>query len=93
MHRAGDALARYGADQFAVLAPGVSQEEVALLANQIRACMEAAELPRSGPGSLRIGVAALLASPYEAASVLQQQAEEALYQAAAPPEELSEIHG
>ncbi|MBV5323861.1 MAG: diguanylate cyclase, partial [Rhodospirillaceae bacterium] len=93
MHRAGDALARYGAEQFAVLAPGVSQEEVALLANQIRACMEAAELPRSGPGSLRIGVAALLASPYEAASVLQQQAEEALYQAAARPEELSEIHG
>jgi diguanylate cyclase (GGDEF)-like protein len=93
MHRAGDTLARYGADQFAFLAPGVSQEEVALLAKQIRAGMEAAELPRSGPGSLRIGIAALLASPYEAASVLPQQAEAALYQAATSPEALSEIHG
>ena len=93
MHRAGDTLARYGSDQFAFLAPGVNADAAHLLLRQIGGCLEACGLPRQGAGSLRFSVAALVASPYQEASVLQQAAEEALHQQYGQALQTSEIEG
>jgi diguanylate cyclase (GGDEF)-like protein len=88
--RGSDAAARFGGDEFVVLAPGVTPEQAATLAERIRAavCESALDLP-SGVQlsmSVSIGVAGIALSRDEsdlksAAERLLAEADSALYRA------------
>ena len=45
LKRAGDFVARYGGEEFVCLLPGVSREGLALIAEQLRAAVEALHIP------------------------------------------------
>jgi diguanylate cyclase (GGDEF)-like protein len=79
-------VARYGASQFAFLAPGTSGGEALLMAHRMEAAVKALGLTnaKSGSGlSISIGVAALPADPDGNAEDLVLAADQALYQSRA----------
>lgn len=86
LQRAGDLAARYGGDEFAVLLSGCDAVQAEAVAESLR--RRVAELriphPASRSGSLltiSAGVAALVPTARQAASVLTKRADEALYAA------------
>lgn len=86
--RAGDAACRYGGEEFAVIVPGIGLHRAAVLAERLRAAVEAIGLRHEGndcgqvtislgvagmePGELNLGVAR---------DILVERADKALYQA------------
>lgn len=88
--RDSDAAARFGGDEFVVLAPGISPEQAAALAERIRQAVSEAPLEIPGGPSLNltvsIGVAGLMLARNEsdlktAAERLLAEADAALYRA------------
>ena len=88
--RGSDAAARFGGDEFVVLAPGISQEQAAALAERIREAVCGVPLTVGGDVQLTltvsVGVAGILLSRDEtdlkgAAERLLSEADAALYRA------------
>ncbi|HEY5807696.1 MAG TPA: DUF484 family protein [Povalibacter sp.] len=88
--RDSDAAARFGGDEFVVLAPGISPEQAAALAERIRQAVSEAPLEVSGGTNLNltvsIGVAGIVLARNEsdlkaAAERLLAEADAALYRA------------
>ena len=68
LKRATDIPCRWGGEEFAVLIPEISQEEVLLIAEKIRSRIEALEVPRSNSDEItRItsSLSAICAIPYQ----------------------------
>jgi diguanylate cyclase (GGDEF)-like protein/PAS domain S-box-containing protein len=85
-HRAGDVVARYGGDEFAVILPGVDRAGAAALAETIRAAVEDERIPHplSSAGvhvTLSIGIATWAPTPGENPEKLVCFADVALYRA------------
>src|SRR5471032_117746 len=85
VQRAGDLVARYGADQFAFLAPGTNGDEAMQIARRMEATINGLNLPNvkapSGSISASIGVASLPAAQDDNAEDLVLAADQALYRA------------
>jgi len=83
--RSSDIVARYGGEEFAFVLVEAGAEEAAVVAERMRARVEAHDFELPGGGRLRatasIGIAA--AQPQEGASGLVQRADAALYEAKA----------
>jgi diguanylate cyclase (GGDEF)-like protein len=83
--RAGDFLARFGGEEFAVVAPGTRIPEALALADDLRSHVEAQAIshPRSPYGvlTITIGVAAIQPSAASGPLELLNAADRALYQA------------
>lgn len=88
--RGGDAAARFGGDEFVVLAPAVSQEQAALLAERMRHAVSETPLPLPDGGqhqmTVSVGVAIMQMSGAAvdikaAAEQLLAEADAALYRA------------
>ena len=82
--RPGDLAARYGGDEFAVLAPRMDMEGATALAEQMRRQVAAASVDYGGENiamTVSIGVAALVPSASRTAGLLISAADGALYEA------------
>ncbi|MYM87819.1 diguanylate cyclase [Rugamonas sp. FT82W] len=83
VQRAGDLVARYGADQFAFLAPATAGDEAMRIARRMEAALVALNLPNvkatSGVISASIGVASLPATQEGSIEDLVLAADQALY--------------
>jgi two-component system chemotaxis family response regulator WspR len=83
--RAGDVVARYGGEEFAILLPDTDNAGAAILAERIRAAVEARNIwhPSTDRGRLTIsmGVATMVAREDLDGSALVKAADEALYRA------------
>ena len=82
--RSGDAVYRYGGEEFLVLLPEQSLDSAALAAERLRAAVEALQLPHPGGGVVTVsaGVAGL-DDPERRPEELFEQADSALYEAKA----------
>ncbi|MEZ5415931.1 MAG: diguanylate cyclase [Vicinamibacterales bacterium] len=84
--RPGDAAARYGGDEFAVLLPGSRAEDAQQIAEQIRLDVEALRLPHpghpAGHATVSVGIASSRAAS-ESEPPLVDDADRALYRAKA----------
>lgn len=78
VHRAGDCVARFGGEEFAVLLPGLSALEALSVAETIRAKVERWANDQSGV-TISVGVASLTPDPSIAWTVLIEAADQALY--------------
>jgi diguanylate cyclase (GGDEF)-like protein len=92
--RSGDALYRYGGEEFLVLLPEQTIETAGLAADRLRAAVEALALPHPAGGVVTVsagvaGAAAKGCKPDE----LFQLADEALYRAKAGGRNRVEVHG
>jgi diguanylate cyclase (GGDEF)-like protein len=81
-----DQIARLGADRFAVLLPGISEDICADVAERMRAAVQRMELPHLGLGpnglvTVSAGVASHVVTSGSSHSSLYQAADTALYQA------------
>ncbi len=87
IRRPGDLGARYGGEEFAVLMPNTDEAGAQLIAERIRAAIEAADMRHTGSPSGRVtaslGVAASLVFDGDDAASLLQAADRALYRAKA----------
>ena len=84
--RASDAVARYGGEEFSVLMPATEPEGALLVAERIRAAVEALHLPHSGSEvadhvTISIGVASAHATSTGLPAGLVAAADAALYRA------------
>ncbi len=84
--RASDSLARYGGEEFAILLPATEPEGALLLAERIRAAVEAIALPHAGSDIARhvtvsIGVASMRSTEGSLPAQLVAAADAALYRA------------
>lgn len=84
--RASDAVARYGGEEFAILLPATEPEGALLVAERIRAAVEALALPHSGSDiaghvTVSIGVASVPATHSGLPARLVAAADAALYRA------------
>lgn len=82
--RPGDLVARYGGDEFAVIAPRMDMEGATALAEQMRGQVAAASVDYEGERiavTVSIGVAALVPSTSHSAELLISAADGALYDA------------
>ncbi len=86
VHRAGDLVARYGGEEFVVLLPATELEGAAVVAEEIRREIAAADFQWNGqtvPLTVSIGVAACMPDRQQALQWLIRHADEALYAAKA----------
>lgn len=85
VRRAGDTVARYGGEEFAVLLPETDRSGASILAERIRAAVEARNIwhPGAARGRLTvsIGVATTIATEDVEPSALVREADGVLYQA------------
>jgi two-component system, cell cycle response regulator len=82
--RAEDVLARYGGEEFAIICRGVSREQAYVLAERIRALVEATGFESNGarlPVTVSLGVAGMPEFAAESSVQLVAAADEALYAA------------
>jgi diguanylate cyclase (GGDEF)-like protein len=84
--RPRDLTARYGGEEFAVLLPETDATNAWVVAERIRAAVEALEIPHSGNPpfdilTVSLGIASLTPQAEESAKVLFRLADEALYAA------------
>lgn len=82
--RATDLVARYGGEEFAVVLPGTSDTEAAVVADRIRQAIEKIQFIHAGkriPLSASLGVAGRVPLLHETSARLIAAADEALYQA------------
>lgn len=84
--RTSDAVARYGGEEFSILLPATDPEGACLVAERIRAAVEALALPHAGSEiadhvTVSIGVASVIVSSGDAPTQLVGAADKALYRA------------
>lgn len=84
--RAGDCVARYGGEEFSILMPATEPEGALIVAERIRAAVEALHLPHSGSTvadhvTVSVGVASLHVGNDGMAAGLVAAADAALYRA------------
>lgn len=79
--RASETFARWGGEEFIVLAPNTGTEEAAHLAEEIRARVEAHDFPEVGRVTVSLGVTGY--TPEDTADSLWRRADTALYRAKA----------
>jgi diguanylate cyclase (GGDEF)-like protein len=84
--RAGDLVARYGGEEFAALLSGVAYEEAAVVAERLRANVQALRVPHAASPAARVvtvsvGVATLVPFERGDAATLVAAADQALYEA------------
>src|SRR3954452_5763083 len=92
--RSGDAVYRYGGEEFLVLLPEQSLESATLAAERLRAAVEALAIPHPAGGVVTIsaGVAGLDDPSCEPAQVFER-ADQALYRAKEGGRNRVEVHG
>ncbi len=86
--RPGDLLARYGGEEFSVLLPDTDIEGATALAHNLRAAVEALQIPHKGSSvsevvTVSVGVAATMPKAEDNPAQLRRRADDALYQAKA----------
>lgn len=86
VHRAGDVVARYGGEEFVALLPELDAENAAVVAERLRACVEALNLPHASSSAapvvtISVGVAAMVPDGEGLAGTLVDEADRALYAA------------
>ena len=85
VHRSTDLAARYGGEEFALIAPVTSAEQLAGIADKIRAALHALGLPHERSTTdcvtISIGVAAMSPTEKQSAELLVRAADRALYRA------------
>ena len=84
IHRSGDAVFRFGGEEFALLLPNTDLEGAAFLAEQARHSIEQLNLAPNGqpiPMTVSIGVACLLPASEASYDALLDTADKALYRA------------
>lgn len=77
--RENDIFARWGGEEFMILAPGIPVESAALLAEKLRALVEAADFSPVGRVTISLGVAQF--RPDDTPRSLAKQVDDALYRA------------
>jgi diguanylate cyclase (GGDEF)-like protein len=87
VRRPADTCARYGGEEFIVLLPETDIQGAAVVAERIRGGFASLDIPHAdsphGRATVSVGVAMAWPSPGEAAAMLVQQVDLALYQAKA----------
>lgn len=85
LKRAGDMVARYGGEEFAVILPEVNAKEAAEMAEILRECVEALEIPHETPSgcvlTISVGVATVYPEKDMSVISLLSSADQALYRA------------
>ena len=84
LKRGGDLIARYGGEEFILLLPGLTLEQAAQLAEQIRSAVWSLNIPHhtpSGRVTISLGVASAIPSREDRMESLIREADSALYQA------------
>ncbi len=86
VHRPRDLVARYGGEEFVVVLPSTDATGAALIAENIRQALYAAQIPHQASLikpylTLSFGIAAMLPVPQNSPLVLFNAADQALYQA------------
>ena len=86
LHRPGDFLARYGGEEFVAILPNTDAKGAAIIAEQMRANIEAKNIPHAHSDvadhvSISLGVAAMLPDKSSSPENLVARADEALYKA------------
>ena len=88
LHRPGDLAARYGGEEFAVVLAGANRAGAVVVAETLRAKVEALAIPHAGSRvsdriTISLGVGSTIPAPESAPSTLIAVADRALYQAKA----------
>lgn len=86
LQRAGDLLARYGGEEFVAVLPGNDADSAAVIAERLRAAVDALKLPHQASAAgehvtVSLGVATMAPSDASSHADLLAAADEALYQA------------
>jgi diguanylate cyclase (GGDEF)-like protein len=91
--RSGDALYRYGGEEFLVLLPEQSLESAALAAERLRAAVEALALPHPAGGTVTVSAGVAGTAEGCRPDELFELADQALYRAKADGRNRVEVHG